>query len=33
MLAEHHGVGTADLEKIDLRGLTIKEALYPYRKV
>jgi len=32
LLAEQAGVGTADLAKIDLRGLTIEQARYPYSK-
>jgi len=30
LLAEQAGVGTADLTQIDLRGLTIEKARYPY---
>ena len=30
LLAEQAGVGTADLGHIDLRGMTIEEAYYPY---
>ena len=30
LLAEGHGVGTADLSRIDVRGLSIKDALYPF---
>ena len=30
LLAEQAGVGTADLAQIDLRGLTIEKARYPY---
>jgi uncharacterized protein (DUF362 family) len=30
LLAEQAGVGTADLARIDVRGLSIKEARYPY---
>jgi uncharacterized protein (DUF362 family) len=30
LLAEAARLGTADLTKIDVRGLTIKQALYPY---
>jgi hypothetical protein len=30
LLAEAHGVGTADLSRIDMRGLSIQEALFPF---
>jgi uncharacterized protein (DUF362 family) len=30
LLAEQAGVGTADLEKIDVRGLALAKAIYPY---
>jgi len=30
LLAEQAGVGTADLAKIDVRGLSIAKAIYPY---
>ena len=30
LLAEHHGVGTADLSRIEVRGLSIEEAKYPF---
>lgn len=30
LLAEQNGIGTADLSKIDLRGLTIQQASHPY---
>lgn len=30
LLAEYHGAGSADLTRIDVRGLTIEEALYKY---
>lgn len=30
LLAEQSGLGTADLTQIDVRGMTIAEALYPY---
>jgi len=30
LLAEQAGVGTADLAKIDVRGLPIAKAIYPY---
>ncbi len=30
LLAEQAGIGTADLSQIDLRGLTIQQAMYPY---
>ncbi len=30
LLAEGHGVGTADLSRIDVRGLSVQEALYPF---
>jgi uncharacterized protein (DUF362 family) len=32
LLAEQAGLGSADLAKIDLRGLTIERARYPYSK-
>jgi uncharacterized protein (DUF362 family) len=32
LLAEQAGLGTADLAKIDVRGLTIERARYPYAK-
>ena len=31
LLAEQTGVGTADLSQIDVRGLTIAKARYPYK--
>ena len=30
LLAEAHGVGTADLKRIDVRGVSIEQALYRY---
>ncbi len=33
LLAEQSGLGTADLSYIDVRGLTIQEALYPYERM
>ena len=30
LMAEEAGLGTADLSKIDVRGLTIEKARYPY---
>jgi uncharacterized protein (DUF362 family) len=30
LLAEGHGIGSADLSRIDVRGLSIKEALFPF---
>jgi hypothetical protein len=30
LLAEQHGVGAADLSRIDVRGLSIQEALFPF---
>jgi uncharacterized protein (DUF362 family) len=30
LLAEAHGVGTTDLSRIDVRGLSVKEALFPF---
>jgi uncharacterized protein (DUF362 family) len=30
LLAEQAGVGTADLSKIEVLGMTIAEAMYPY---
>jgi uncharacterized protein (DUF362 family) len=30
LLAEARGLGTADLNRIDVLGLSIKEALYPF---
>ena len=30
LLAEQAGLGTADLAQIDLRGMTIEKARYPY---
>jgi hypothetical protein len=30
LLAEQVGVGVADLSQVDLRGMTIAEARYPY---
>ena len=30
LLAEQAGVGTADLSKIDVLGMTIAQAMYPY---
>jgi uncharacterized protein (DUF362 family) len=30
MLAEQHGVGTTDLKRIDVRGVSIEQALYRY---
>ena len=30
LLAEGHGVGTADLKRIDVRGVSITQALYKY---
>jgi hypothetical protein len=30
LLAEEHGVGSADLERIDVRGLSLAEAKYPF---
>ena len=30
LLAEQHGVGAADLSRIDVRGLSIREALFPF---
>jgi hypothetical protein len=30
LLAEQAGLGTADLRQIDLRGLSIEKARYPY---
>ena len=30
LLAEAHGVGSADLERIDLRGLSVAEAKFPF---
>jgi hypothetical protein len=30
LLAEAHGAGSADLARIDVRGLTIEQALYRY---
>jgi hypothetical protein len=30
LLAEANGVGTADLKRIEVRGLSIEEALYRY---
>jgi len=30
LLAEAHGVGTADLKRIDVRGVSIKDAIYRY---
>ena len=30
LLAEHAGLGTADLAEIDVRGLPIERARYPY---
>jgi uncharacterized protein (DUF362 family) len=30
LLAEAHGIGTTDLANIDVRGLSIKEALFPF---
>jgi hypothetical protein len=30
LLAEQAGVGTADLSKIDVLGMTIAQATYPY---
>jgi len=30
LLAEQNGIGTADLSAIDVRGLTIQQAVYPY---
>jgi uncharacterized protein (DUF362 family) len=32
LLAEAHGVGTADLQRIEVRGLSIADALYRYDK-
>jgi uncharacterized protein (DUF362 family) len=31
LLAEARGVGSADLKKIDVRGLSIREALFPFK--
>jgi hypothetical protein len=31
LLAEEAGLGTADLSRIEVRGLSIAEARYPYR--
>jgi hypothetical protein len=31
LLAEQAGLGTADLGRIEVRGLSIPEARYPYR--
>lgn len=30
LLAEQAGIGTADLAQIDVRGMTVQEATYPY---
>lgn len=30
LLAEQAGIGTADLSQIDLRGMTVQQAMYPY---
>jgi hypothetical protein len=30
LLAEQAGVGTADLSKIDVLGMSIAQAMYPY---
>jgi hypothetical protein len=30
LLAEAHGVGAADLQRIDVRGVSIAQALYRY---
>ena len=30
LLAEAHGVGAADLTRIDVRGLSVKDALHPF---
>jgi uncharacterized protein (DUF362 family) len=30
LLAEGHGVGTADLSRIDVRGLSVQQALFPF---
>ncbi|MCX6906200.1 MAG: DUF362 domain-containing protein [Verrucomicrobia bacterium] len=32
LLAEQAGLGPADLQKIDLRGLTLEKAIHPFRK-
>jgi len=32
LLAEQAGLGTADLARIDLRGLPLAQAIHPYRK-
>jgi hypothetical protein len=31
-LAEAHGIGTTDLKRIDVRGLALKEAVFPFGK-
>jgi hypothetical protein len=30
MLAEAHGVGTTDLKRIDVRGVSIADAMYKF---
>jgi hypothetical protein len=30
LLAEHHGIGTTDLNRIEVRGVPIAQALYRY---
>jgi len=32
LLAEAHGAGSADLSRIDVRGLAVAQALYRYER-